>query len=116
MLYSLEPRERRHVKEYPFLSFARNIGTHATKVAKNTSNKSGQKIADIARKSAADVIKTASKGAIQKKAEATEDLVDNKVADKITSTSKKPLDEESLSTEVNKDTYLQNRGNKLLMN
>ena len=28
MRYSIEPRERRHVKGYGFLSFARNIGTH----------------------------------------------------------------------------------------
>ena len=32
--YSIEPKERRHVKGYGFLSFARNIGTHTTKVAK----------------------------------------------------------------------------------
>ena len=35
MSYSIEPRERRYMKGYGFLSFARNIGTHATKVAKN---------------------------------------------------------------------------------
>ena len=34
MRYSIEPRERRHVKGYGFLSFAKNIGTHETKVAK----------------------------------------------------------------------------------
>ena len=34
MCYSTEPREQRYVKGYEFLSFARNIGTHATKVAK----------------------------------------------------------------------------------
>ena len=34
MRYSIEPRERRYVRGYGFLSFARNIGTHATKVAK----------------------------------------------------------------------------------
>ena len=28
MRFSIEPRERRHVKGYDFLSFARNIGTH----------------------------------------------------------------------------------------
>ena len=39
MHYSVEPRERRYVKGYGFLSFARNIGTHAAKVAKNMSNK-----------------------------------------------------------------------------
>ena len=64
MHYSIEPRERRHVKGYGFLSFARNIGTHATKVAKDMSNKYGQKIADTSKKSAADAIKTASKRAI----------------------------------------------------
>ena len=47
MRYSIEPRERRYVKGYGFLSFARNIGTHATKVAKNMSYKYGQKLVDI---------------------------------------------------------------------
>ena len=35
MRYSIESRERRYVKEYGFLFFARNIGTHAAKAAKN---------------------------------------------------------------------------------
>ena len=94
------------MKGYGFLSFARNIGKHATKVAKNQSNKYGQKLADTAKKSATDAIKTASKRAIQKTEEATGDVVGNKIADKITSVSKKSLkkpgDEESSSTEVNK--------------
>ena len=64
MRYSIEPRERRHVKGYGFLSFARNIGTHATKVVKNMSNKYGQKLADTAKTSATDTIKVASKRAI----------------------------------------------------
>ena len=96
MRYSNEPRERRHVKGYGFLSFARNIGTHTTKVSKNMSNKYGQKFVDTAKKFAADAIKTASKRAIQKTAEATGDLVGNKIADKITSTSKKSRNEEML--------------------
>ena len=48
-----------------------------------------KKLVDTARKSATDAIKTASKRAIQKTAEATRDLVGNKIADKITSVSKK---------------------------
>ena len=32
MRYSIEPRERRYVKGYGFLSFARDLGTHATKI------------------------------------------------------------------------------------
>ena len=39
MRYSIELKERRRMKRYGFLSFARNIGTHATKVAKNMSTK-----------------------------------------------------------------------------
>ena len=105
MRYSIEPKERRHVKGYDFLSFARNIGTHAAKVAKNMSDKYSQKLVGTAKKSAIDAIKTASKRAIQKTAEATGDLVGNKIADKITSASKKsfkkPHDEEIQSTEVN---------------
>ena len=89
MRYLIEPKERRHVKGYGSLSFARNIGTHAAKVAKNMSDKYIQKPVDTAKKSATDAIKTASKRAIQKTAEATGDLVGNKIADKITSASKK---------------------------
>ena len=103
MRYSIEPRERRHVKGYGFLSFARNIGTHPTKVAKNMTNKYGQKLADTAKKSGTDAIKTASKRAIQKTAEATRDLVGNKIADKITSASKKSRNEEIQSNEVNNE-------------
>ena len=84
MRYSIEPRERRYVKGYGFLSFPRNIGTHATKVTKNMSNKHSQKLVDTATKSETDAIRTASKRAIQKTAEATGDLVG-----KITSASKK---------------------------
>ena len=73
---------RIYVKVYGFLSFAKNIG-------KNLRNKYSQKIIDTARKSTTDEIKTASKRAIQKTAEATGDLIGNKIADKITSISKK---------------------------
>ena len=89
MRYSIEPRERRYVKGYGFLSFVRNIGTHAAKVAKNLSNKYSRKLVDTAKKSATDAIKTASKKAIQKTVKATRDLIVNKIADNITSASKK---------------------------
>ena len=84
MRYSIEPRERRYVKRYGFLSFARNIDTQAAKVAKNLSNKYRQKLLDSAKKSGTDATKTASKRAIQKSAEVTGDLIGNKIADKIT--------------------------------
>ena len=75
MHYSIEPRERRYVKGYGFLSFAKNMGTHATKVASNLNNKYGQKLANSTKKSATDALKIASKRAIQKTAKATGDLV-----------------------------------------
>ena len=78
MRYLIEPRERRYVKGYGFVSFAKNIG-------KNISNKYGQKLVDSAKKSTTDPIKAASKRAIQKTAEGTGDLVGNSLADKITS-------------------------------
>ena len=80
MLYLTEPRDRIYSKRYGFLSFAENMG-------KNLTNKYGQKLLDSTKKPTADAIKTASKRAIQKTAEATGDLIDNKIADKITSVS-----------------------------
>ena len=91
MHYQIEPRERRHVKGYAFLSFAETIG-------RNLSNKYGQKLFDTPKKSVTDALKIASKRAVQKTAEATGDLVGNKIADKITSISKKSTDR---STELN---------------
>ena len=58
MRYSIEPRDRIHVKRYGFFSFAKNIG-------KSLSNKYGQKLLDSAKKSTKDAIKTVLKRAIQ---------------------------------------------------
>ena len=68
MRYSNEPRDRIYVKGYGFLSFAKNMG-------KYLSNKYGQKLFNSAKNSTIDVIKTASKRAIQKTAKATADLL-----------------------------------------
>ena len=89
MRYSIEPRARRYAKGYGFLSFAKNMGTHATRVAKNLNNKYSQKLADTAKKSATDALKIAGKRAIQKTAEASGDLVGSFIADQIISISKK---------------------------
>ena len=80
--YSIEPRDGIYVKGYGFFSFAKNMG-------KSLSNKYGQKLLDTAKKSATDSIKTASKIAIEKAAEATSNLIDNEIAYKITSDAKK---------------------------
>ena len=78
MRYSIEPRNKRYVKGYGFLSFARNIG-------KNISNKYSQKFVDSAIKSGA-----------------------TKIADKITSVSKKSkeLPQNETSTEKPKERYI----------
>ena len=97
MRCSIEPRERRYVEEYGFLSFARNLN-----------NKNGQKLGDSAKKSAIDAFKITSKRAIQKTAEATGDLIGNKIADKITSYSKNPASEphsNDVSNEIPKERY-----------
>ena len=66
MTHSIEPKKRKYVKGYGFLSFAKNVGTQATKIAKNLSNKYCQKLLDTAKKSATDAIKTASKKQFKK--------------------------------------------------
>ena len=45
MRYLIEPRDRRYVKDYRFLSFAKNI-------SKRISSKYSQKLVDSAKKSA----------------------------------------------------------------
>ena len=51
MRYSTEPRFRKHVKGYGFLSFVKKFG-----------NKHGKKLMDTATKTGIDAAKTASKG------------------------------------------------------
>ena len=96
MRYSVEPSDKIYVKGYGFLSFAKSMG-------KSLSNKYGQNLIDRAQKSTTDVIKTASKRAIQKTAEATGDLIGNKTADKITRVSKKKSTKELPNDETEED-------------
>ena len=104
MRYSIEPKDRIYVKGYGFLSFAKNMGMHL-------SNKYGQKLLDTTKKSTTDAIKTASKRAIQKTAEAIGDLIGNNIADKITNTSKKssrelPKNKANDEIEIPKGRYI----------
>ena len=57
-------------------------------IGKILSGNYSQNVLDSAKTSTADAIKTASKRAIQKKAEATCDLIGNKIADRTKSVSK----------------------------
>ena len=69
MRYSIEPRERRYVKGYGFLSFARNFNDKYGKSLRNASK---------------TFAKTAGKGILKETAKATGDLIGSKIADKIT--------------------------------
>ena len=77
MKYSTEPRFRKCVKGYRFLSFARKFG-----------DKYSKKLMDTATRKGIDAAKTTSKRVVQKTAKATGDLIGNKIADKITSVGK----------------------------
>ena len=77
MRYSTEPRSRKYVKGYGFLSFARKY-----------TNKYGKKLMDSASKTGMDASKTAFKRVVQKTAQAAGDLIRNKIVDKITSIGK----------------------------
>ena len=68
MRYSAEPKFRKYVQGYAFLSFARKFD-----------DKYGKKLMDTATKTGIDAVN--SKRVAQKTAEATGDLIGNKIAD-----------------------------------
>ena len=113
--YSIQPRDQIFVKGYGFLSFARNMGRN---ISKNLSCKYSQKLLDHAKQSATDGFKTASKRAIQKTAEATDDLTGNKIAGKITRVSKLSPQNNSVKNEedIFREKYISpKKDRKLLM-
>ena len=96
MRYSIEPRFRKYVKGYGFLSFAIKSG-----------NKYGKKLMDTATKTGMDAEKTTSKREVQRTAEATGDFIGNKVADKITSLGKpKEKEKTKENTKEIEETYI----------
>ena len=65
MRYSIEPRERRYIKGYSFLSFAKNFGNKygkklmntAIKTGTNFNSKYGKKLTDTAIKTGKDFVR-----------------------------------------------------------
>ena len=100
MRYLIEPRERRYVKGYGFVSFARNFSDEYSKSLMD-------KGIDV-RKTFA---KTAGKKILKETAKAIGDLIGNKMADKITA---KPL--KLIMKYQKKDIFLLKKDKKLLMN
>ena len=94
MGYSTEPRFRKYVKDYGFLSFAKKIG-----------NRYGKKIMDNATKTGMDAAKITSKRIVQKTAEATRDLIGNQIVDKITSIGK-PKEKEKGKPKETEEIYI----------
>ena len=103
MRYSNEPRERRFVKGYGFMSFTRNF---SDKCSKSLMDKG----IDVSKKFA----KTAGKKTLKETAKATGDLIGNKIADKITSASKKSQDE--VNNEILKERYISPKDRQKIIN
>ena len=89
MRYSIEPRERRFVKGYGFMSFPRNFSDKYTKSLMD-------KVIDLSKIFA----KTAGKKILKETKKATGDLIGNKIADKITA---KPHNEDEVNNEIPKE-------------
>ena len=88
MRYSIEPRERRFVKGYGFMSFARNFN-----------DKYSKSLMDL-RKTFA---KTTGKKILKETAKSTGDLIGNKIADQITA---KPHNKDEVINGIPKERYI----------
>ena len=88
MHYSIEPRERRYVKEYGFMSFARNFSDKYGKSLRNASK---------------TFAKTPGKEILKETAKATGDLIRNKIADKITA---KPHNKDEVINGIPKERHI----------
>ena len=88
MCYSIEPRERRYVKGYGFLSFTRNCNDKYGKSLRNASK---------------TFAKTAGKEILKETAKATGSLIGNKIADKITA---KPHNKDEVINGIPKEIYI----------
>ena len=84
MRYSTEPRFKKYVNGYGFLSFARKFG-----------DKYGEKLMNTATKTGIDDAKTASNRVVQETAEATGALTGNEIAEKNTSIVKSKNDDKT---------------------
>ena len=99
MRYSIEPRERRYVKGYGFMSFARNFNDEYGKSLRNASK---------------TFPKTAGKEILKETAKTTGDLIGSKIADKITA---KPHNKDENINGIPKERYISPKERqKLLMN
>ena len=121
--YSVQRRDQVIVKGYGSLSFVKNMGKNiGQNMCKTLSGAYSQIIFDHAKQSATYLLKTASKRAIEKSAEATDDLIVNnseslelshRVVQRQVQMKQKKL--HMIKKYLKKDIYLQKKGRKLLM-
>ena len=95
MRYSTEPRSRKYVKGFGFLSFARKF-----------SHKYGKQLMDSPTKTGMDAAKTAFKRVVQKTAQATGDLIGNKLDGQITSIGKPKEKKKKEKTKEIEEIYI----------
>ena len=105
MRYSTEPKFRKYVKGFGFLSFARKFR-----------NKYGKKLMDIATKTGIDAAKIASKRVVKKTAEATGYLIRNKIADKTTSKEKESKEKEKEKSNKPEEIYIPSEKRQQIIN
>ena len=102
MRYSIEPRERRYVKGYGYMSFAINFN-----------DKYGKSLRDASKTFA----KTAGKEILKETAKATGDLIGSKLLIRLRQSLQKNHSQMKLLMEYQKkDTFLLKKDKKLLMN
>ena len=109
MRYSIEPRERRYIKGYGFLSFAKNFGNKygkkfmntAIKTGTNFNSKYGKKLTDTAIKTGKDFATIASKST-----EATGDLIRNKIVDNTKKSQNEEIQSHEVNNEIPKERYI----------
>ena len=103
MRYSIEPRERRFVKGYGFMSFARNFN-----------DKYSKSLMDKGINVSKTFAKTAGKKILKETAKATGDLIGNRIADRIKRASKKSHDE--VNNEILKERYISPKERQKIIN
>ena len=102
---STEPKSRKYIEGYTFLSFARKFG-----------DKQGKNLINTATKTEVDAAKTASKRVVQKTAEAIGSLIRNKIADKLVQwVNQKVKKKKMKKIKDKKSTYHQKKDRKLLI-
>ena len=101
--YSVEPRTRKCIKRYGFLSFASNL-----------SNKYGKQFLDTATKTGLDALKTASKKTVHEAVEATGEFIGNKIADKTVKPDENSINVEEIIIPPKKREEMLNKLRKVL--